>query len=98
MQSYYRINKGEKVKIKGLTHLNLSFKNIRELEIVSNVLEKLNLHNNQLTSFDGSGLSNLKTLYLSNNQLTSFDGSWLSNLKTLDLYNNQLTFIYTTIN
>ncbi|BBI90988.1 hypothetical protein [Tenacibaculum phage PTm5] len=55
MQSYYRINKGEKVKIKGLTHLNLSFKNIRELEIVSNVLEKLNLHNNQLTSFDGSG-------------------------------------------
>jgi hypothetical protein len=51
----------------------------------------LGLSNNQLTSFDGVGLSSLTQLNLGDNQLTSFDGSGLSLLSELNLGNNQLT-------
>ena len=46
---------------------------------------------NQLTSFDGTGLSGLTDLYLYNNQLTSFNGTGLSSLTSLNLNDNQLT-------
>ncbi len=58
---------------------------------VNGDLTVLNLFNNQLTSFDGTGLSALTVLYLNNNQLTSFDGTGLSALTFLDLRNSQLT-------
>ena len=59
--------------------------------IVSGDVTYLNLQSNQLTSFDGTGLSSLTYLGLNTNQLTSFDGTDLSSLTTLDLQNNQLT-------
>jgi hypothetical protein len=46
---------------------------------------------NQLTSFDGTGLTSLTELYFQNNQLTSFDGTDLTSLTQLNLANNQLT-------
>ena len=46
---------------------------------------------NQLTTFDGTGLSGLTGLGLEINQLTSFDGTGLSSLTSLDLSGNQLT-------
>ena len=47
---------------------------------------------NQITSFDGSGLSSSLTyLDLSSNLLTSFSGTGLSGLTNLHLYNNLLT-------
>lgn len=46
---------------------------------------------NQLTSFDGTGLSSLIELDLSNNQLTSFSGTGLTSLTQLYLGTNQLT-------
>jgi hypothetical protein len=49
------------------------------------------LGGNQLTSFDGTGLSSLTSLQLYNNQLTSFDGTGLSSLTVLSLNYNQLT-------
>jgi Leucine-rich repeat (LRR) protein len=58
---------------------------------VSGDLTGLGLKNNQLTSFDGTGLTALTYLNLENNQLTSFDGTDLSALTTLYLANNQLT-------
>jgi Leucine-rich repeat (LRR) protein len=58
---------------------------------VSGDITILNLPNNQLTSFDGTGLSSLIELYLPNNQLTSFDGTGLSSLTSLYLNGNQLT-------
>jgi hypothetical protein len=51
----------------------------------------LNLNSNQLTSFDGNGLSSLTTLVLQSNLLTSFNGAGLSSLTDLNLYDNQLT-------
>ena len=51
----------------------------------------LNLDNNQLTSFDGTGLTSLAYLDCNNNQLTSFDGTGLSSLTALYLGENQLT-------
>ena len=54
-------------------------------------LSYLYLDSNQLTSFDGTGLSALTYLTIANNQLTSFDGTGLSALTTLTLVNNQLT-------
>jgi hypothetical protein len=50
----------------------------------------LYLSNNQLTSFDGTGLSSLTQLYLYNNQLTSFSGTGLSVLTELYLQNNTI--------
>jgi Leucine-rich repeat (LRR) protein len=50
----------------------------------------LYLYNNQLTSFDGTGLSSLTALSLSSNQLTSFDGTGLSGLTNLNLAGNSL--------
>jgi len=58
---------------------------------LSGDLTYLDLYLEQLTSFDGTGLSALTTLYLANNQLTSFDGTGLSSLTELALGNNQLT-------
>jgi Leucine-rich repeat (LRR) protein len=58
---------------------------------VSGDITTLYLSNNQLTSFDGTGLTSLAYLYLSNNQLTSFDGTDLTSLTQLYLENNQLT-------
>ena len=49
------------------------------------------LQDNQLTSFDGTGLSSLTELDLRDNQLTEFDGTGLSSLTTLDLSGNPLT-------
>jgi Leucine-rich repeat (LRR) protein len=46
---------------------------------------------NQITSFNGTGLSGLINLNIENNQLTEFDGTGLSSLNELNLYNNQLT-------
>ena len=54
-------------------------------------LTTLFLYDNQLTSFDGAGLSSVTSLNLSNNQLTSFDGTGLSSVTALFLHNNQLT-------
>lgn len=54
-------------------------------------LTTLFLYDNQLTSFDGAGLSSVTSLNLSNNQLTSFDGTGLSLLTSLTLSYNQLT-------
>ena len=54
-------------------------------------LTYLDLQNNQLTSFDVTGLSALTYLGIVNNQLTSFDGTGLSALTSLSLVNNQLT-------
>ena len=51
----------------------------------------LELQANQLTSFNGTGLSGLTYLNLNNNQLTGFTGTGLSGLSELDLANNQLT-------
>ena len=58
---------------------------------ISGDVTYLSLGENQITSFDGTGLSSLTTLYLNENQLTSFDGTGLSGLTTLILVNNQLT-------
>ena len=51
----------------------------------------MDLDGNQLTSFDGTGLSGLTILSLNDNQLTSFDGTDLSGLTNLSLGNNQFT-------
>jgi len=51
----------------------------------------LELSNNQLTSFDGTGLSELTYLDLANNELTSFNGTDLSSLQSLILNSNSLT-------
>jgi hypothetical protein len=51
----------------------------------------LNLNNNRLTQFDGTGLSSLTDLDLSTNRITTFDGTGLSSLTKLNLYGNQLT-------
>lgn len=44
-----------------------------------------------ITSFDGTGLSNLSYLNLEFNQLSSFDGTGLSNLTTLFIGGNRLS-------
>jgi Leucine-rich repeat (LRR) protein len=52
----------------------------------------LSLISNQLTSFDGTGLSGLNTLFLNDNQLTSLSGfTFPSSLTNLLLTDNQLT-------
>jgi Leucine-rich repeat (LRR) protein len=51
----------------------------------------LDLYSNQLTEFDGTGLTSLTYLYLGSNQLTEFDGTPLTSLTELDLNDNQLT-------
>jgi Leucine-rich repeat (LRR) protein len=58
---------------------------------VSGDITSLNIQNNQLTSFNGTGLSGLTELILPNNQLTEFDGTGLSGLTGLDLRFNPLT-------
>jgi hypothetical protein len=60
-------------------------------EEVGGDVTSLHLNNNQLISFDGTGLSSLTDLNLYDNQLTSFDGTGLTSLTGLDLNNNQLT-------
>ena len=60
---------------------------------VSGDITTLYLASNQLTSFDGTGISSLTELGLQNNQLTSFDGTGLTSLTYLDLGDNQLTTI-----
>jgi hypothetical protein len=47
--------------------------------------------NNQITSFDGTGLSMVTSINLNNNQLTSLDVSSLTSLTSLQLGGNQLT-------
>jgi hypothetical protein len=51
----------------------------------------LNLGGNQLTEFDGTGLTSLTGLALNSNQLSEFDGTGLTSLTGLDLGSNQLT-------
>jgi hypothetical protein len=51
----------------------------------------LDLQSNQLTEFDGTGLSSLTNLGLKSNQLTEFDGTGLTSLTELYLGSNQLT-------
>lgn len=63
---------------------------------VSGDITSLDLNSNQLTSFDGTGLSSLIELYLSDNQLTSFNGTGLSSLQRLLMGNNQLTSFNST--
>ena len=63
---------------------------------VSGNITSLNLSggkdiSNQITSFDGTGLSSLTFLHLGNNQLISFDGTTLTSLTTLFLSDNQIT-------
>jgi Leucine-rich repeat (LRR) protein len=60
--------------------------------ILSGDITQLQLDNNQLTSFDGTGLSGLTQLGLGNNQLTSLSGfTFPSSLTNLNLAENQLT-------
>jgi hypothetical protein len=47
--------------------------------------------NNQITSFNGTGLSMVTSINLTGNQLTSFDGTGLTSLTNLSLGGNQLT-------
>jgi Leucine-rich repeat (LRR) protein len=77
----------------GLTFLSLQYNQITSLDnfIFPSSLITLNLSNNQLTSFNRTGLTSLTDLYLTNNQLTSIDVSALTNLTVLMLTNNQLT-------
>jgi Leucine-rich repeat (LRR) protein len=56
----------------------------------------LTLTNNQLTSFNGTGLSNLVELDIQANSLTSFNKNGLSNLNILGLGYNQLTSVDVT--
>ena len=58
---------------------------------ISGDIAYLGLQDNQLTSFDGTGLSSLTNLNLAYNQLTSFNGTGLSGLNYLSLSNNQIT-------
>jgi Leucine-rich repeat (LRR) protein len=53
-------------------------------------LASLDIGNNILASFSGSGLKALRHLYLNNNQLTSFDGTGLALIWTLNLENNTI--------
>lgn len=46
---------------------------------------------NQITTFDGTGLSSLTQLLLGNNELTTFNTTGLTALVDLGLWNNQLT-------
>jgi hypothetical protein len=57
---------------------------------VSGDINFIYLDDNQLTSFDGTGLSGLTNLTLYNNQLTSFTGTGLSSLTELGLGGNPL--------
>jgi hypothetical protein len=61
---------------------------------------QLNLPGNQITTFNGAGLSSLTMLQLGVNQITSFDGTDLTSLTILELGSNQLTslsgFIFPT--
>ena len=54
-------------------------------------ITQLYLNGNQITSFDGTGLTSLSYLDLSGNQFTSFDGTGLTSLIDLYLNGNQLT-------
>jgi Leucine-rich repeat (LRR) protein len=63
----------------------------RDGKTPSGSITDLGLGHNQITSFDGSGLSGLIRLNLYNNQLSSFDSSGLSALDELDLSYNRLT-------
>jgi hypothetical protein len=51
----------------------------------------LDLNSNQLSEFDGTGLTSLTYLDLQDNQQASFDGTGLTSLTELYLYSNQLT-------
>lgn len=55
------------------------------------LLQRLNLSDNNITSFDTSGLTALTELRLQNNSLTSLDVSGLTNLEKLFVQNNALT-------
>lgn len=54
-------------------------------------LKELQCQNNQLTSLNLSGLSNLVTLYCGSNKLTSLNFSGLTSLTKLVCYGNKLT-------
>jgi Leucine-rich repeat (LRR) protein len=58
---------------------------------VTGNLTYLAIADNQLTSFNGTGLTSLTNLNLYYNQLTSFDGTDLTSLTTLSINSNQLT-------
>ena len=77
----------EMLKIK---KLDLSHKGIKgEVDLYMPALERLDISDNQLTSFTGEYPA-LEWLYLSNNQLTSFAGKYPA-LERLDISDNQLT-------
>jgi hypothetical protein len=58
---------------------------------ISGDINNLELHENQITTFNGTGLSSLNYLALYTNQLTEFDGTGLSSLIELSLSENLLT-------
>ena len=60
---------------------------------VSGDITLLELGGNQLTSFDGTGLTSLNELGLGDNQLTSFDATDLTSVTSLVVSNNLLTSI-----
>jgi hypothetical protein len=70
-----------------ITHINITGYYYESPES----LTYLNLYNNLLTTFDGTGLSSLTDLSLGKNLLTSFSSTGLSNLTSLSLKQNQLT-------
>lgn len=83
-------------KLINLKQLSLSSNQITELtDISSTMISKLNVSDNQLTSFEQLGFSKtLKELNLSNNKINSLDGlESLSHLEELDLSYNQLSNI-----
>ena len=85
-----------KADLEKVTELSLSDNKLTEvpkgLEKLTQ-LERLHLHDNQLTSMKGlEDLTQLKELSLHGNQLTSMKGlENLTQLKSLYLYDNQLT-------
>jgi len=57
----------------------------------SGSITQLDLSYHNLTTFAGTGLSELTTLTLNNNNLTTFSGTGMSELTELNLANNNLT-------
>ena len=79
--------------VSGITSLNVSDRNITSLAGIEHftALRTLICSDNDLTSVDLSGLSNLEYLNCYNNSLTALDVSGLFSLQTLDCKNNRLT-------
>jgi len=73
--------------------LNLAFSNISDITGIEffSSLTKLEIYNNQLTTFDVASLVNLNYLDCRVNQLTSLNVNTLINLTHLDCYANDIT-------